>query len=211
MKHDVVKMVREKAELSALVGAFSRDFSNLENSMAELLHKVLFFRDLSVVSRVAHAIYFSPEGFGQRQVIVNNAVKEWLVEHPIGRYDFLSLWKGIDGRLTTFRRTRNVIAHGSVQSLLIGGGVYVRVVPPTYMPELGNLVAKGTIPGRSIDEMKRVNGGLSAAIMCVDNMARVIEYHEEEEPTWGETYKALQFHLNSLNNWFPDAQKHASP
>ena len=203
------KMNEDQSALTLLANEFAKNFSNLENSMAELLHWVLFFRDPGTASRVAHAIYFSPDGFGQRQVIVNNALTEWLTEHPIGAHDFSPLWKRLNDRLTTLRRTRNLLAHGSVRALMIGNkdDIYVRLVPPTYSPKLGDLVKKGTIPGKSVEEMQQMNGGLTRVILCIQSMARAIEYHEEGEPTWKETYDALEFHLNELDNWFPDAQK----
>jgi hypothetical protein len=211
LKTTVEKMDQEREALTKLVNDFTRAFSNLENEMANLLHMVLFWERPGSYSRVAHAIYFSPEGFGQRQAIVNNALTEWLREHPISTYDYRSLWNRINERLNTIRRTRNLLAHGSVRQLIIRDGYYVRVVPPTFSPELDQLVARGSIPGKSVKEMEQMNGGVLAMIVCVENMARAIEYHEEAEPTWRETYDALEFHLNRLDSWFPDAQNPQVP
>ena len=199
-------MIKEKEALNALVLAFNRDFLFLENSLANLLNEVLFCKTRED-SRIAHAIYFTPDSFRPRQILVNNAVKEWLIENPIGQYDFISLWAGVNDRLNSLRAIRNDLAHGSVQAFIIRDVIYVRVFPPTFTPKLADKIATGAIPGRSHGEIERGIGGITAAILCVDNMARALQYHDEEEPTWKETYDALAEHLNRLNSWFPDALK----
>lgn len=93
-----------------------RMFYDLENSMASLLHNVLFWRNPSEETRIALAIYFTPDGFAQRQNIVNNPLREWLIErrtdNPMGEYDWLAAWEDINDRLSTLRKTRNLLAHG---------------------------------------------------------------------------------------------------
>lgn len=202
---------QEMAKLAERVTTFSKHFADLENSLASLLHKILFFHEPHYESRVAHAIYFSPEGFGLRRKLVNDAVTEWFTEHPIGSYDYLDLWKAINTKLGTIKKTRDLLAHGSIEGLIIREAYYVRFVPPTFMPRLADLVADGTIPGKSVGDMERDLEGLRAAILCIDDLAWVIEYFDQDEPTLRERYDGLVFRLNQLRSCFPDAQNPQGP
>jgi hypothetical protein len=209
MKPDEIQ--KERDGLNALVLRFNHKWTELENSMADLLHHVLFCNMPVTMwpgeSRIAHAIYFSPEGFGQRQVIVNNAITEWLVENPIGTYDFLPLWNEINKTLGTLRGTRNLIAHGSVNSIRMRSKLYIRVMPPGLAPKMAHRVAKGSLPGKSLAEMQQAEGGLTAMLPCIGGMTRVLWDHEAGEPTWQQRFDALTEHLNQLSKWFPDPQK----
>lgn len=202
---------KETTALNALSVSFMRNFTRLENAMAELLHQVLFCKEVAagmkpVESRIAHAMYFTPEGFGQRQNIVNSAVTEWLAENPIGQFDFFALWKDVNGHLNTLKGTRNLIAHGSTQTIMVRDALYVRVLYPTYHPKQADRLFKGS-RGRSLSELTRDEKGLGQMIPCIEEMARVFEYHDEGAQTWQQIFDALQFHLSQLSTTFPDAQK----
>ena len=121
MKPD--EIAAQSAALNEVVTGFNGNWSQLENEMAGLLHQVLFCKTNYLMrpfpSGIAHAIYFTPDGFAQRQNIVNNAVTEWLAENQIATFDYLPAWNKINRRLGTLRGTRNLLAHGSVQAVEI--------------------------------------------------------------------------------------------
>jgi hypothetical protein len=203
---DPAQMKEEVEGLNTLIPPFGRDFAKLENTLAALLHEALFCKTKDE-TRIAYAIYFSPDSFGIRQSIVNNAVREWLIENPMAQLDFLALWARINDRLYSIRGARNVVAHGSVNLIDVRGARYVRLMTPAYSPKLEDAAAKGTIPGLSLKEMRRICGALSDVLPCIANMVRVLQYHDEDEETWRGTYDALVENLSQLDTWFPAAPK----
>jgi len=201
------EIASQKLELNGLVSAYQLRMTWIENAMADLLHIVLFDRR-EHRTRVAHAIYFTPDGFGQRQNIVNAAITEWIAENPLSEYDLQPMWNRINLRLNTVRGTRNLLAHGSVIATQIRGVMYVRVMPPTFSPKLADLISKGTIPGKSIAEMRNALDGAEAVLLCIQTFIDLLRYHsEEDEQAFEETFGALEENLSRLDRWFPDAQK----
>jgi hypothetical protein len=68
MKPD--EIAAQSAALNEVVTGFNGNWSQLENEMAGLLHQVLFCKTNYLMrpfpSRIAHAIYFTPDGFARR-------------------------------------------------------------------------------------------------------------------------------------------------
>lgn len=79
------------------------------------------------------------------------------------------------------------------------------MVSPIYAPKESDAIEKGTIPGKSITDMQWTNEGLNAIKLCIANMERVVQYHDEGEPTWRETYDALREHTARATTWFRNA------
>lgn len=205
-KPDAAKLQAQHAELARLVDLFTKAFAALENEMAQLLHNVLFYKDSYEESRVAHAIYFSPDGFGQRQAIVNNAVTEWLTEHPLGGFDFLAEWRCINHRLGTLRGIRNLLAHGAVRTLGIRDKWHVRVVPPTYDPKMLDHIASGSLPGISAEELRHTNQVLHVLSACVSHMGYVIAENDYGDSSLRRRFVELGEHRSQLNSLYPADQ-----
>jgi len=190
---------RELKELDAAVVHHMKLWSHLETALSALLYEILHIQPRS--SLIPYVIYYSPDGFDARQKIVVRVLQRFIRENPkcvvLKRH-----WETINNELQKAKDIRNKVAHGAPLILGIRGNKYIRHSPPAFDVRLvGELIPTGTIPGLSVEEIKKANQKINKLAECIDDTNRAIAaFHQFGPDTLQKSLPPLDANLQALQS-----------
>lgn len=121
---------KEHQDIRNAVWLFNSEFDELELSLSSLVYASLR-PGLKNGSKLAYAIYFTPDGFRARLTLVNNIITQ-LTKERRGLAKLAPLWKSLFDQFGEVRVKRNVIAHGFPKTFQIDGRAFARLSAPAF-------------------------------------------------------------------------------
>jgi hypothetical protein len=199
----------ERQSLWHEVELFQREFSRLEHALGELLRALLGATN----SKIPYAIYYSVTGFETRVRIVGNALIEATTENSKLRLlQKDKYWSFLSRKIGAIRTLRNDIAHGSLQTLLIGDKPYVRWAPPSSdVIRILRRIAKQQVPGISAEEMLKRRAIVWPVTECIDDLTSIVRASRGTNPALRDRYRELGRHLRALRNLISGVPQRAVP
>jgi uncharacterized protein with HEPN domain len=187
-EHDRKALDKEHEALRNSIWAFNATFSELEVALSALLYEALHIPK----SKVAYAIYHSPNGFDARTEIVDNVIQQLVLENERLK-DLQPHWSALYDDFRGTRIMRNRLAHGFPVTLAIRGKNHARLTSPVFDEiRVGRSIREGRIPGLTASDIS--NGAKKARWLIdrVDDVNRLLAvFHEDGNPTLPEKFAAL--------------------
>ena len=197
---DSKRVEREHTELRNAIWAFNQRFSELEIALSTLLYEAIHAEPRS--SKIAYAVYYSPDGFHGRIALVDNVIKQLIFENG-GLSDLTEQWNILFKNFGGVRKMRNTLAHGTPITLLIRGRNHVRLTSPAFdVIRVGRpLASTGDPPGLKTDDIRDGTSKLRWLADRVDEVNRAIDaFHQNEPKAFSERFAALKAGLQTSHN-----------
>jgi hypothetical protein len=138
-------------DMQIAVADFFSGWAFLENQLAILL-AVLVSGDEE--NRMGFALYFSPSALEARLKLVDAAFA--IKIEPIAeRSDLAAAWNTMMNTLNRLKATRNTIAHGSIEVILVRSKRYIRHVAPLLDISRHEAVPETQVPGLSVTDIRQ--------------------------------------------------------
>lgn len=136
-------------------------------------------------SHIAYAIYYGLPGFGVRQTVVSNSIKQ-LIKDNKDLYLLRTLWTKIDKNLSDARVSRNAIVHGTVQTLIYGSKPRKKRALLSPLPfdvvRINRKIEENDDPGLDINQLSTAVQKVAKLALCVDGVNKVIGgFHPSEK------------------------------
>ena len=147
------RLRKEHAAIKEAIWAFNSNFDELELALCGLVSACLRLSARNG-SHLAQAIYFTPDGFRARTILVNNIVTQLVREKPaLAR--LTPLWSALYDQFKEVRENRNVIALGFPKTYQIGSRRPIaRLTPPSFdVLNVGRKVEDGQTFGLGASEI----------------------------------------------------------
>lgn len=190
IQDDHVRITKEHDALRNAIWSFNSAFNELEIALSTLLHEALHVPK----SKVAYAVYYSPNSFDARAEIVDNVIKQLIIEN--GRLEALSpLWASLYDNFRGTRTKRNSIAHGMPITIAIRGKSHVRLTSPVFdANRVGRHITEtGQPPGLTASDIARGAQKARWLVERVDDVNRLLTtFHEDGNPTLPEKFSVLE-------------------
>lgn len=200
VRQDQERVANEHTELRNAIWAFNRCFSDLEMALGQLLYEAIHTEPRS--SRIAHAVYYSPDGFHGRIALVDNVIKHLIIQNnALSKLE--NQWKLVFKHFNGVRNMRNKLAHGMPITLAIRGKNHVRLTAPAFdVIRVGRPFAStGNPPGLKASEIWDGASKVRWLDERVDDVNRVIDaFHQDEPKALSEKFNTLKTGLQTSYN-----------
>lgn len=194
------RLEKEHKSLKSAIWIFNQTFSELEIALSAMLYQAINVQPKS--SRVAYAIYFSPESFGARTAIVDNVVKQISDENPkLSR--LCDLWGEVLKKISGPQGTRNKIAHGVPMTVAIRNRSHARLTAPAFdVIRVGRHIAKHhQPPGLKANDILKSAKKTRWCCERIDEINRLLAAHfEDGNPTLPEKFAELEAGLKTSDS-----------
>jgi hypothetical protein len=196
---------KEHEALRSETYRFQQQFSQLETSLGDLLHGILNAKR----SKVPYAIFYSTISFAARADMVRYALQEAIAENTdLAPLSAPTRWPYISDKIDQARSLRNLIAHGSTQTLDIRSKPYVRHLPPVYdVIRVLPIVAKRQIPGLTRSDIVQGRAPLLTIVRCIEAVKIVVREAHEKVDTLPDSFADMDNALTALRALYPTPKK----
>lgn len=181
-KEDQERVEREIPQLLTLVQRHNQAWTELETALSALLYTALNIQPKS--SHIPYAIYYGLPGFGMRQTVVRNTIKQ-LIEENKDLELLRNPWTKIDNNLNGARVSRNAIVHGTVQTLVYGSNPRKKRALLSPLPfdvvRINRKIKENDDPGLDVNALSTTVQKVAKLALCIDGVNKVISGFQPSE------------------------------